>query len=221
MPRFAPLSVAVLALLFMIQPLAAQSKKNEPKEGMKKKQFNDGLFLEYPDEKGKWFDLDKRGLGIKYKGDGVVLFVYQNFWKAPADGIQGVLTLNGKKVPTQNTSTVVKEFLKMHTDGFKKVYKTGKNKKFKSEAGKGLYSEIVASDPESKESRDIMQLFTSTAASVDVSRSFNPRTVKAHIRFTTIKQRAGVHYFMIMANDDVLKKHRREIDKVLKRFTSE
>jgi hypothetical protein len=220
MPRFTPLTVAALALLFMIQPLATQSKKHD-KEEMKKKKFHEGLVLEYPDEKGKWFDLDKRGLGIKFKGEGVVLFVYGNFWEAPSGGTQGVLTLNGKKVPTQNTSTVVKEFLKMHKDGFKKVYKTGKNKKFKSKAGKGLYSEIVASEPESKESRNIIQIFTSTAAGVDVSRSFNPRTVKAHIRFTTIKQRAGVHYLMIMANDDVLKKHRREIDKVLKRFTTE
>ena len=221
MPRFAPLSVAALALLFTIQPLAAQSKKKQPKEGMKKKQFHEHLYLEYPEEKGKWFDLDKRGLGIKYKDEGVVLLFWRNFWDAPSGGTRGVLKLNGKDVPTQDTSTVVKEFMKMYSEGFKKVYKTGKNKKFRCKAGKGVYSEIMASEPDSKEARDLMQGFTATAAGVDASRTFNPKTTKVHIRFTTIKQKPGVQFIMVMANDDVLKKHHKEIDKYLKRFTEE
>jgi len=221
MPRFAPLSVAALALLFTIQPLAAQSKKNEPKEGMKKKKFHESLFLEYTAEKGKWFDLEQRGLGLKYKDEGVVLFMYRNFWETPGGRAEKVLKFEERKVPPTNTSKVVKELQKAWSEGFKKLFWTSKNKKFKCKAGKGVYCDFIAAEPESKDAQREMQYFTTTAAGVDASKSWNPKTEKIHMRITVIRQKEGVHFITIMASDGVLKTHRKEVDKVLKSFTAE
>lgn len=213
------LFLAVVGLLLSAPSLVGQPKKKIP-EGMKKKKFHDQLYLLYPDEK-TWKDQGKAGLGIQYKGEGVVLIVYRQFFETPGGQAQKVLKINERKVKPTNTTKLAKEFQKQYYTDFKKVWKAGKNKKFNCKAGKGVYCDNVVTKGESTTGIKLLEMFTGLAASADASRSYDPRKVKMFIRPVFIKAKEGVHYLSVMSSEDCMKNHKKEINKLLKKFTEE
>ncbi len=213
------LCLAVIGLFLCTPTLVGQSKKKIP-EGMKKKKFHDKLYLLYPDDKA-WKDQGKAGLGIQYKGEGVVLIVHNQFWETPGGQVQGVLKINERRVKPTNTSKLAKEFQKQFYTDFKKVWKTGKNKKFNCKAGKGVYCDNVVTKGESTTGIKLLEMFTGLAASADATRSYDPRKVKMFIRPTFIKAKEGVHYLLVMSSEACMKIHKKEINKLLKKFTAE
>ena len=223
MRRSAPLLLAALAVVLtsvLAGSPAAQSKK--PAAGEKvKKQFHESLYYEYTADKSKWLDLGKMGLGIRYKDLGPVVIWYAQHYDTPGGSAQGAVPVGNQKIPPTSHAALCKALMKDTAAGFKKVFKEGKSKKFKCKAGKGTYIDLIAMGPESKEARGLTEQFTSTASGVDVSRPYDPKTTKVHFRWIAIKQKEGVHLIFMMATEGVLKKQRKDIDRILKGLTAE
>lgn len=223
MRRCSPLLLAAIAVVLtagLAGSPAAQSKKPAAAKKVKK-QFHESLFYEYTADKSKWRDLGKTGLGIKYQDLGPVVILYSQYFETPGGSSNGTYKIGNQSVSPTSHAVLCKAMMKETADGFKKVFKEGKSKKFKCKAGKGAYIDLIAKTPEGERARNLTEFFTSSASGVDVSRPYDPKTIKVHYRWIAVKQKEGVHLLVMMATEGVLKKQKKDINKILKGLTAE
>lgn len=211
------LTVAAAITAAMLLPaLASAQKKGEKikvKKGQKVQAFNDSVKIVRPDDKA-WKVIHPRILGAKLE-HGVMILRFTNWWeRKPKTKL--TLTLNGKQMDALNTGKIAKELQNMYEGQYKKVLKSTKPKKLKIKAGKMVYFDMLVQGGKSKEGSEMLNQFTTDAAGMDATRSFNPREIKMYVRQFVGMGKGGTCLFHISATEEFFKKHKKDINKVLK-----
>ncbi len=220
------LLISTLAAVLAAAPTATaqKKKKDEPftaPEGMKIIELKPGkgptLMVVVPDDKA----YRSRGgtklgaaMGIRFKEEGHVFLMAYGTTYEPKHEITFAPAVVGSSESAQSCARACQ---KANLERFKKVKKS-KGKRFKSPAGKGAYADLVVSDPIEKIGTLYMEEFTKGAASIDATKSYDPRTITMELRFLYIQSKHGCHELVAMGTKGCFKKCRKQIQKLFESF---